>query len=152
MTPFTKILVPTDFSPHSAEALKVAAGLSRAFQAPLRLLSVYQPMIVPVVPEGVLFPLAMDMADDVARSNTRLQELERAATAAGAVEVSSALRQGAAFEQIIAQAIEDGADVIVMGTHGRTGLKHVLLGSVAEKVMREAPCAVLTVRAHAGKS
>jgi nucleotide-binding universal stress UspA family protein len=145
---FSKILVPTDFSEHSAEALKVAAALSRAFAAPLRLLAVHQPMMMPIVPEGALFPLAVDMADDVARINTKLQEAEQAATAAGAVNVSSALRQGVAYEQILAEATEEGTDVIVMGTHGRTGLKHVLLGSVAEKVVRQAPCAVLTVRAH----
>lgn len=145
---FSKILVPTDFSDHSAEALKVAAALSRAFDAPLCLLAVYQPIAVPII-EGAILPLAVDIGDEVARLNTQLQEAERAANAAGAVQVSSTLRQGAPYEQIIAEAAASDSDVIVMGTHGRTGLSHMLLGSVAEKVVRQAPCAVLTVRARA---
>jgi nucleotide-binding universal stress UspA family protein len=76
----------------------------------------------------------------------KLHQVERDAAQAGAGEVSSSLRQGAPFDEIIANAREGGFDLIVMGTHGGSGLKHVLLGSVAEKVVRKAPCAVLTVR------
>lgn len=146
MPPFRKILVPTDFSTHSTEALRVAADLSKAFGAPVQVLAVYQPPVVPLVPEGALFPLPVDVAADVSRVNTRLLEDARQLTEAGALGVTSALRQGAPFAEIIANAREGDFDLIVMGTHGRTGLKHALLGSVAEKVVRKAPCAVLTVR------
>jgi universal stress protein A len=146
MTPFRKILVPTDFSPHSTEALRVASALSQTFQAPLTILAVYQPAIVPLVPEGALFPRPEDVAADISRGNARLIEAVKEASAAGAFEPSSTLRQGAPFAEIIANARDGGFDLIVMGTHGRTGLKHALLGSVTEKVTRKAPCAVLTVR------
>lgn len=146
MQPFHKILVPTDFSPHSAEAIRVAAELSRAFSAPLTVMTVYQPVIAPMVPEGVMFPLPVDLEGDVQRVKERLQLVERQASAAGADLVSCELRQGAPFEEIIASAGEGSFDLIVMGTHGHTGLKHALLGSTSEKVVRKAPCAVLTVR------
>jgi universal stress protein A len=146
MTPFHKILVPTDFSPHSGEALRVACALSKAFSAPLTLLAVYQPAIMPLVPEGALFPRPEDVAEDVGRINARLREFVQEATTGGAVEAGSTLRQGAPFAEIIAEARNSSFDLIVMGTHGRTGLSHALLGSVAEKVVRKAPCAVLTVR------
>ncbi len=126
--------------------MRVAADLSKAFAAPVQVLAVYQPPVVPLVPEGALFPLPVDVAADVARVNTRLLEEAKRATEAGAIEVTSALRQGVPFAEIIANAREGEFDLIVMGTHGRTGLKHALLGSVAEKVVRKAPCAVLTVR------
>jgi nucleotide-binding universal stress UspA family protein len=146
MQPFHKILVPTDFSACSDEALRVAAQLSRTFNAPLTVMTVYQPVMVPVVPEGVLFPLPLELEGDVERVTERLRQVELDAAAAGAGEVRSSLRQGAPFDEIIASAREGGFDLIVMGTHGHSGLKHALLGSVAEKVVRKAPCAVLTVR------
>jgi nucleotide-binding universal stress UspA family protein len=147
MAPFRKILVPTDFSVHSGEAIKIAAAMSQAMQAPLVLLFVYQPMSSTLL-DGALLPMPLDVGTDVARANSQLQEAERAATAAGAVGVSSSLRQGGAVHEILAHAKEEGIDLIVMGTHGRTGLKHVLIGSVAEKIVRQSPCAVLTVRAQ----
>ncbi len=146
MQPFHKILVPTDFAPHSAEAIRVAASLSRIFAAPLTVMTVYQPAVVTMVPDGVMFPVPVDIEAELAQMKAKLRQLELAAAAAGASAVSSELRQGAPFDEIIANAREGAFDLIVMGTHGHTGLKHVLLGSVTEKVVREAPCAVLTVR------
>lgn len=146
MQPFHKILVPTDFSPHSHEAIRVAAELSRTFAAPLTVMTVYQPLIAPMVPEGVMFPLPVDLEGDVERVKERLHQVEREATAAGAGTVTCELRQGAPFEEILASAGEGSYDLIVMGTHGHSGLKHALLGSTSEKVVRKAPCAVLTVR------
>jgi universal stress protein A len=141
---FHKILVPTDFSAHSGEAIKIAAAMSHAMHAPLVLLSVYQPPSMPLI-DGAVLPL--DVGAEVARVNSQLQEAEQAAKQAGAVGVSSSLRQGGAVDEILAHAKEEGIDLIVMGTHGRTGLKHALLGSVAEKIVRRSPCAVLTVHA-----
>jgi nucleotide-binding universal stress UspA family protein len=146
MTTFHKILVPTDFSAHSGEAIKIAAAMSHAMHAPLVLLSVYQPPSMPLL-DGAVLPLPLDVGTEVARVNSQLQEAEQAATQAGAVGVSSSLRQGGAVDEILAHAKEEGIDLIVMGTHGRTGLKHALLGSVAEKIVRRSPCAVLTVHA-----
>lgn len=147
MAPFHKILVSTDFSPHSAEAVQVAAAMSKLCDAPLMIVTVYQLPIIPLVPEGALFPRPEDMVVDFERINKKLAEVAVEATAAGAIAVTTSLLQGAPFAEIIARARDGGFDLIVMGTHGRTGLKHALLGSVAEKVVRKAPCAVLTVRA-----
>lgn len=146
MSPFHKILVPTDFSQHSAEAVRTAAALSKLCHAPLTLLTVYQPMAVPLVPEGVLMATPAAMQKDYAEAERQLAEAVKAAKAAGAIEVASVLGQGAIFDEIIARARDGGFDLIVMGTHGRTGLKHAFLGSVAEKIVQKAPCAVLTVR------
>lgn len=145
MQPFHKILVPTDFSPHSEEAIRVAASLSKTFDAPLTVMTVYQPAVVPMVPEGVMFPLPVDVDGEVEQMKAKLHESEAVATAAGAT-VSCELRQGTALDEIIATAGEGSYDLIVMGTHGHSGLAHALLGSTAEKVVRNAPCAVLTVR------
>lgn len=146
MPVFHKILVPTDFSAHSGEAIKVAAAMSHALNIPVNLLAVFQPASAPIL-DGALLPMPIDVANDVARTNSQLQEAEQAALGAGATAVSSSLRQGDALDEILAHAREEHADLIVMGTQGRTGLSHALLGSVAEKVVRTAPCAVLTVHA-----
>jgi nucleotide-binding universal stress UspA family protein len=145
MQPFHKILVPTDFSRQSAEAIRVAAELSRTFAAPLTVMTVYQPVIAPM-PEGVMVPLPVDLEGDVERVKERLRQVEREVVATGTGTVSCELRQGTPFEEILANARDGSFDLIVMGTHGHTGFKHVLLGSTAEKVVRQAPCAVLTVR------
>ncbi len=147
MAVFHKILVPTDFSAHSGEAIKVAAAMSRALNIPMNLLAVFQPPSAPIL-DGALLPMPIDVATDVARTNSQLQEAEQAALGAGAIAVSSSLRQGDALDEILAHAREEHVDLIVMGTHGRTGLSHAFLGSVAERVVRTAPCAVLTVHAH----
>lgn len=146
MPPFHKILVPTDFSQHSAEAIRTAAALSRLCDAPLTVLTVYQPLAVPLVPEGVLMSTPAAMQKDYAEAERQLAAAAEAAQAAGAIEVTSVLGQGPIFDEIIGRARDGGFDLIVMGTHGRTGLKHAFLGSVAEKVVQKAPCAVLTVR------
>ncbi len=146
MPPFKKILVPTDFSPHSDEAVTIAAALSQLCGAPLTVMTVHQSMIVPLVPEGALFPSPETMADDYQRVRDQLAAVAAQATAAGAIGVAQLVAEGSPFAAIVAQARDDGFDLIVMGTHGRTGLKHVLLGSVAEKVVQKATCAVLTVR------
>lgn len=152
MPPFHKILVPTDFSKHSIEAVQVAAALSKLCAAPLTIMTVYQPLILPMVPEGAVFPTPEAMAADYQRTREQLEAAVAQATGAGAPSVDSLLADGAPFAQIVACAREGAFDLIVMGTHGRTGLKHALLGSVAEKVVRKAPCAVLTVRLPATAS
>jgi nucleotide-binding universal stress UspA family protein len=142
---FTKILCPIDFSPPSWEALRVAADLARESSASLLLAYVWEPPRWSVssdfqLPEDVRKELASAEETELARWKMRAQEL-------GAQEVSTRILTGAPWDQLVLLAGNDRAiDLIVMGTHGRTGLKHVLLGSVAEKVVRHAPCAVLVVR------
>ena len=151
-----KILCPVDFSEPSREAVHYAADLAEQFGAELLLLSVYH---VPgyAMPDGVLVagPEALtEIADDVDR---QLEVMRAEAVRRGATNVATESAMGAPHQEIIRVAREGACDLIVIGTHGRTGLKHVLLGSTAEKVVRTAPCPVLTVRTedhvfHAGAS
>lgn len=141
-----KLLVPSDFSPGSADAMHVALRIARDTGAALVIAHVWQ---VPALAYGVE-PYAM--APDL------MQAVSDEAHAALAAAVEEAKRQGAdatgvlltgvSWSRIVEIADGDPAiDLVVMGSHGRTGLKRVLLGSVAEKVVRHAPCSVLVVRA-----
>jgi nucleotide-binding universal stress UspA family protein len=146
MQPFRKILVPIDFSPHSDEALRVAGSLAKAFDAPLTMLHVFSPPVYPM-PEGAFVTLPAAYAELIDATRTRLEEITaKFKKAHEGVKIDSTTVEGVPFREIITFARKGGHDLIVMGTHGRTGLKHVFLGSVAEKVVRKASCAVLTVR------
>lgn len=140
-----KVLCPIDFSEPSAEALHFAVALARRFDATLTLVNVYA---VPgyALPEGAVLLGPKVMADVLAETERGLREWKARAERLGARRVDTLAAQGAADAEIVRVAREGAYDLIVMGTHGRTGLKHVLLGSVAEKVVRRAPCPVLTVR------
>ncbi len=146
MPEIRRILVPTDFSPHSNEATAWAADLAARYGASIALVHVYQPVSM-VLPEGFVLKSATEIADLLHSLDQALAEarsaLER--TAPG-VAIDSTLLQGVPFAEIVRHARENGFDLIVIGTHGRTGLKHALLGSVAEKVVRKSHCPVLTVR------
>jgi nucleotide-binding universal stress UspA family protein len=147
MTPYRRILCPTDFSPTAESAVRNAAGLAQAFGAELVLLH--------VLPQAH-YPLrGLGMAEAIPHLqqelHTRAQERLKAALGAigpvgGTGKVRTELRDGEAYEGILACARDLGADLIVMGTHGHTGLRHALLGSTAERVVRLAECPVLTVR------
>jgi nucleotide-binding universal stress UspA family protein len=145
MSLITRILVPTDFSEHADTALAYAAAISQKFEAPLVLVHVYSSPVIPV-PDGYVIVSATELADLRGRLQEGLDKDKAKAEALGAHAVETVLAEGTAWEQIVETAKQRGADFIVMGTHGRTGLSHLILGSVAEKVVRKAgPCAVLTV-------
>jgi nucleotide-binding universal stress UspA family protein len=133
------ILVPTDFSETAMHALDVAVALATKFDAKLTLLHVYY---VPPPMYGVAFAWPVDEFASGAR-----QELESALfTLKQRYHNSeSALRSGAPGDEIVRAAKDSAADLIVMGTHGRSGLPRLILGSVAERVVRTAPVPVLTV-------
>jgi nucleotide-binding universal stress UspA family protein len=139
-----RILVPTDFSPPSERALEMAIEMARRFGAELTLFHAHE-LPAYVFPDGVM-PVSPQILAELERSMTA--ELERLATIVRAAGVSARIKTGVGAHdvEICHYAEEMSADLIVMGTHGRTGLRHVLLGSVAEKVVRRAPCPVLTVR------
>lgn len=146
MPEIRKILLPTDFSPRAETAKAYAIKLAATFGADLHLLHVLQDPIA-VVPESGLAvaPPAVNMPDLTRAAEEALAGITIPAPARIAASV---VRSGLPAEEIVRYAGEAGIDLIVQGTHGRTGLAHVLLGSVAEKVVRKAPCAVLTVRPH----
>jgi nucleotide-binding universal stress UspA family protein len=140
-----RILVATDFSEHAERARAWGAALARRFGAELELFtSVYVPPVAPG-PHGIL--PGFDLRPIRAAADERLERMSRDAVSAG-LRVSREIGCEDPSTAICARARETHADLIVQGTRGRSGLAHVLLGSVAERVARLAPCTVLT--AHAG--
>jgi nucleotide-binding universal stress UspA family protein len=151
MIPFQKILVPTDFSKHSAEAVRAAVDLSRRYEASITLAYVFEPVTY-ALPEGHVMQAPPQIAEMHSVFEQRLRQAAADAAAAGAVTIDSKLLTGPVAAEITDYAERGAYDLIVMGTHGRTGLRHLVLGSVAEKVVRTAPCAVLTVRVREPKN
>ena len=138
------ILVPTDFSAGSAEAFDTALDMARDTGARITLFHVHH-LPASVFPDAIL-PVGPELMRDVERSvESVLGRLVDRGRAAG-VECDYRTAFGATHVEICAMAETLGVDLIVIGTHGRGGLSHALLGSVAEKVVRKAPCPVLTVR------
>jgi nucleotide-binding universal stress UspA family protein len=143
----TNILVPVDFSPHAEHAFTYATTLAERFGAKLALLYVVDDsfatggwsseIYVPNVPEL--------MENLIADADRRLATLKASAAALGLTAETAVIR-GRPAHAIVEHAQNGGFDLIVMGTHGRTGMSHVVMGSVAERVLRKAPCPVLTVR------
>jgi nucleotide-binding universal stress UspA family protein len=137
-------LVPIDFSEYANQALDYAITLAGTLGARLTLLHVIQPLSLGGGDMGMTLPFAylQELEAEIQRSME--SSLERV-TAAG-LEGDMVIVHGVPFHEIIETAKTQQVDLIVMGTHGRTGFQHVLLGSVAEKVVRLAPCPVLVVR------
>ncbi len=140
------ILVPIDFSPDANEALVYAMDLAKAFKARIHLLHVYQLGALAPAPHPYIFPpeVLMGVRDAAA---ARLEGIRMRASADG-VESSADLLPGSPSVGIVETAEKVSADLIVMGTRGLSGLRHVMLGSVAERTLRHAPCPVLIVKAE----
>ena len=140
---FRIFLVPIDFSSSSSQALDTAMVLARQLGARLQLVHAYQI-------NTSVYPYGMIIGEDVEKrlreaAQEKLEEwCERAV--AGGVEAEAVVVPGTPSEAIAQMAANLPADLIVMGTRGLSGLKHVMLGSVAERTLRTAPCPVLTVR------
>ena len=140
------ILVPIDFSAPSKKALAYAVPFAELFGARLTLLNVVEPVATPDFAKS--FPLAMEN-DQVLAGCKR--ELELAVKEAGIdpnLVEKTLVRFGRSFHEIAAAARTLKVDLIIIATHGYTGLKHALLGSTTERVVRHAPCPVLVVREH----
>lgn len=146
---FTKILAPTDFSEDSNLALSYAVEMAQKFLAEVVVLHVDQPL-APVMISELNPGIDMGAMNRIAEEQRLLamRELDQITSRlrGQGIKTRGLLRVGAPFLEIINTAQSEGADLIVMGTHGRSGLSHVLMGSVAERVVRKAHCAVLTVR------
>jgi universal stress protein A len=140
-----RILHPSDFSRASAPAFAAALGMAKAHRAELRLVHVLDPA-TPMA-STVVSPPTYDRLRKAARAYgaRRLAGLVARARRAG-VRTTASLREGPAWSEIVRAARTPRTDLIVMGTHGRTGLSRALLGSVAARVLRLARCPVLSVR------
>jgi nucleotide-binding universal stress UspA family protein len=138
------ILVPVDFSPHSAKALACAIGLAKTFQARIHLLHAYHLPIQVATPDQVIIP--RDFWTSVREAAAQKLEKSLQQVTSEGIEAETHLTDMAPAQAIVDAAERTGADLIVMGTRGLTGLKHVVLGSVAERTVRMAPCPVMTVK------
>lgn len=140
-TTFKHILVPTDFGESSGRAVVIAAELAEKFSASLTLLHSYE---VPIIGyPGVIIPA--DLIVSVREAAQAQLDRQLAEVRAGGVKVEGVLGFGAPAQEIAGAIERTHADLVVMGTHGRKGLNRVLVGSVAEKVVRMSPVPVLTV-------
>jgi universal stress protein A len=146
MISLKRILSPTDFSDYSNRGTEYASSLAKQFGAELHVLHVLQDMVAMVPEPGMAFPPPGDYMEELTESAERALTRLPGGDAAEGLTVVRETRQGPPFLEIIRYAKEHDIDLIVIGTHGRSGLAHVLLGSVTEKVVRKAPCPVLTVR------
>jgi nucleotide-binding universal stress UspA family protein len=146
MARFRRILHASDFSRASGAAFRRATELARANRAQLTILHVYTP-VVPLMGEGYALPQVYDrmLADIRADAQRHLDRLVAKARKAGA-RAKGLLLEGVPHDRIVRAARSTRADLIVVGTHGRTALGRFFLGSVATRVLALAPCPVLTVR------
>jgi len=136
------ILVPVDFSESARKALQYALAFARLFKAEITLLHVAPELAEESRVTFSMPELQQELLQDAAQNLAK--EIERAATPE--VSLKPVVKKGTPYYEIVEAAREMNADLIVIGTHGRTGLKHVFMGSTAERVVRHAPCPVLVVR------
>ncbi|HKO50161.1 MAG TPA: universal stress protein [Polyangiaceae bacterium] len=149
MISMRKILVPVDLSPAGMPLLERAREFAGTFSATIDLLYVWTPPVM-LAPEALITGVGvteqpfLEWLGNSAREH--LDKFENQAREAGIAIARSHCELGDPASTIVDHAKAGGYDLMVLGTHGRTGLSHALIGSVAEKVVRRAPCAVLTVR------
>jgi nucleotide-binding universal stress UspA family protein len=152
MIKLKKILYPTDFSESSLEALKYAVAFARDFKAHLVLMHVVNEAIFS---EGLSLPrtgapedLENEMRAEAARQLKTIIPADERAT----LDWETVILRGMPFLEIIRYATANAVDLIVIGTHGRSGVEHIIFGSTAEKVVRKAPCPVLSVKPASANS
>jgi len=142
-----RILFPSDFSDLSLHALKYARGFAEMYETELHLIHVVDEAAQYWMAMGPnSLPMGPSNEELVEISRKELQKFTEEHLADLSVPLVTAVLSGRPFMEIIRYAREKEIGLLVIGTHGRSGLTHVLLGSVAEKVVRKAPCPVLTIR------
>jgi nucleotide-binding universal stress UspA family protein len=146
VTPYLKILAPVDFSPFSEKALKYGIALAMNFEASLAALHVMDQPVQPThyqLGDNLLMMLQPDLES---RTHQALQQMMKR-LAPKDMDYSTAYVFGRAYAEIVNYAARNDVDLMVIGTHGLSGLQQFLLGSTAAKIVRHAPCPVLTVKA-----
>jgi nucleotide-binding universal stress UspA family protein len=146
MIKIDKILFPTDFSEHSEHALSYALSFAKEYGAKVHVLHVIED--VQYLANAYMFdvPVMPSFADIEQSRLKEMQEFIERVITDPTIEIEKTIKRGRPFIEIIRTAREEDVDLIVIATHGRSGLEHVLFGSVAEKVVRKAPCPVLSIR------
>jgi nucleotide-binding universal stress UspA family protein len=145
MEEIKKILVPIDFSDYSKKALQYSVKFAKRFNADISLIYVLEPAVYPAdFSMGQIAVPAADM-DLHERAKEELKNLA-ASEIGNDLGVEIILKTGKPFVEIIETATEIDADLIIIATHGHTGVEHLLFGSTAERVVRKAPCPVLSLR------
>ena len=147
--PIKQILVPVDFSDVSMEALEYAIDLSKGFNADIAAVFVVEPLYYSAPPTayGAATQVAMLLDDQRRLGREQLAKIADKLKKRG-VNGRTVLQEGTPYERIVDTAKRVKADLIVMATHGRTGLTHLLMGSVTEKVVRMSACPVLTLHGY----
>jgi nucleotide-binding universal stress UspA family protein len=141
----SSILVPTDFSENASQAMSFAKEIARGTQATLHLVHVVEPVVYPAdwsYAQVGFADIEQELQDNAEKE---LKEQAEALKAAGFNAVT-AVQRGRASDEICQYAADNGISIIAIGTHGRSGLEHFLFGSTTERVLRRAPCPVLSVR------
>ena len=140
-----KILVPIDFSDYSKSSLKFAVNFVKQFHAELYIIYVVEPVIYP--PDFSMGQIAIPSVD-LEMDKRAVEELNKLAQKEipEDIKVHPVVKTGKPFLEIIETAAEESIDLIIIASHGHTGVEHLLFGSTAEKVVRKAPCPVLTLR------
>jgi nucleotide-binding universal stress UspA family protein len=148
MISIERILCPIDFSDFSRHALDRAVAVAKYYDAAVTVLHVVPEVVPPYPPpDAPLFPPIILTPEDLKQFQAAAEHFVR--TEVGDVAVTAVAQQGSAVGEIVRFAERWPADLLVMGTHGRSGFDRLMLGSVAERVLRKAPCPVLTVPRHA---
>lgn len=140
-----KILVPIDFSDYSKKALQYTVTFAKQFNAEVNLVYVIEPVVYPAdlsMGQMVIPQVEVDLS---IRSKEELEQLAKIEIGEH-LKYNIIIKSGKPFMEIIETATEVDADLIIIATHGHTGVEHLLFGSTAEKVVRKAPCPVLTIR------
>ncbi|MGA1864155.1 MAG: universal stress protein [bacterium] len=146
MLSIKKILLPTDGSDYSFEALRYVSSFARQFNITVYIMTVIE--IHHSIYDVYADEITLDLQESKIATlvNKRLDETELKAKDLGINEIVKITKFGSPYQEIVNVANEKAVDLIVMGTHGRSGIAHFLIGSVTEKVIRTAPCPVLVVR------
>ncbi|MBI4840954.1 MAG: universal stress protein [candidate division NC10 bacterium] len=147
MLRLAQILAPTDFSEHSSYALRQAAELARTFGAKLVLLHVVSNEALESISKAHIPPHPVDKVYEDLGQEVREQYAKHVPPGVrNTLETEILVLPGVPSLEIVRAARLKGVDLIMMATHGRTGLSHALVGSVTERVVRKAPCPVLSIR------
>jgi universal stress protein A len=145
MLPFKKILCPTDFSEPACRGIAAAAEMAQAFGAELILTHTVVPIPVVDTPAGVAGFDIVAYQDELVKGAQQSLDERRASRVPATVNVRTLVTIGDPAHEVARIAEEEGVDLIVVASHGATGWRHRLFGSVAEKIVRMAKCAVLTI-------